>query len=118
VAVPISFGGWGKRLCLRGPAQADDREKMALAVDPGNSMIWLHEQLWKQAGGNRLADWVAAAHAAIQTCWTANSVDGPCIVFKIVLPALACSICRAAAGSAGPWARRLAPGLQSTFNSS
>ena len=44
-----------KRLLADGPAQLTHREKMALLLDP-ESMIWLHEQLWKQPA-EQLADW-------------------------------------------------------------
>jgi membrane glycosyltransferase len=44
-----------KRLLAEGPATLTHREKMALLLDP-ESMIWLHEQLWKQPA-EQLAEW-------------------------------------------------------------
>lgn len=44
-----------RKLLAEGPARLTHREKMALLLDP-DSMIWLHEQLWKQPAG-QLAEW-------------------------------------------------------------
>jgi membrane glycosyltransferase len=44
-----------KKLLAEGPAELELREKMALLLDP-ESMIWLHEQLWKQPS-EQLAEW-------------------------------------------------------------
>lgn len=44
-----------RRLLAEGPAQLTHREKMALLLDP-DSMIWLHEQLWKEPA-EQLAEW-------------------------------------------------------------
>ncbi len=43
------------KLLAEGPAELELREKMALLLDP-ESMIWLHEQLWKQPS-EQLAEW-------------------------------------------------------------
>jgi membrane glycosyltransferase len=44
-----------KKLLAEGPGELEHREKMALLLDP-ESMIWLHEQLWKQPS-EQLAEW-------------------------------------------------------------
>jgi membrane glycosyltransferase len=44
-----------KKLLAEGPANLTHREKMALLLD-AESMIWLHEQLWKQPA-EQLAEW-------------------------------------------------------------
>ena len=44
-----------RRLLAEGPAALTHREKMALLLDP-DSMIWLHEQLWKEPTA-QLAEW-------------------------------------------------------------
>ncbi|MDI1337888.1 MAG: glucans biosynthesis glucosyltransferase MdoH [Lacunisphaera sp.] len=44
-----------KKLLAEGPPKLTHREKMALLLD-AESMIWLHEQLWKQPAG-QLAEW-------------------------------------------------------------
>jgi membrane glycosyltransferase len=54
-AVRSYFVELRKKLLSEGPAELDHREKMALLLDP-ESMIWLHEQLWKQPSG-QLAEW-------------------------------------------------------------
>lgn len=54
-AVRSYFIGLRKKLLAEGPAQLQHREKMALLLDP-ESMIWLHEQLWKQPS-EQLAEW-------------------------------------------------------------
>ncbi|HOF09821.1 MAG TPA: glucans biosynthesis glucosyltransferase MdoH [Opitutaceae bacterium] len=43
------------RLLRDGPAQLSQKEKMALLLD-AESMIWLHEELWRQPG-EALAEW-------------------------------------------------------------
>jgi membrane glycosyltransferase len=43
------------RLLSEGPAQLTQKEKLALLID-AESMIWLHEELWKQPG-SALAEW-------------------------------------------------------------
>jgi len=54
-AVRSYFVKLRKELLARGPEDLSHREKMALLLDP-ESMIWLHEQLWKQPSG-QLAEW-------------------------------------------------------------
>jgi membrane glycosyltransferase len=54
-AVRFYFVELRKKLLSEGPAELDHREKMALLLDP-ESMIWLHEQLWKQPS-EQLAEW-------------------------------------------------------------
>ena len=54
-AVRTYFIGLRRRLLAEGPTQLTPREKMALLLD-AESMIWLHEQLWKEPAG-RLAEW-------------------------------------------------------------
>jgi membrane glycosyltransferase len=54
-AVRSYFMELRKRLLAEGPARLTHREKMALLLDP-ESMIWLHEQLWKQPA-EQLAEW-------------------------------------------------------------
>jgi membrane glycosyltransferase len=44
-----------KKLLAEGPANLTHREKMALLLD-AESMIWLHETLWKQPAG-QLSEW-------------------------------------------------------------
>jgi len=46
-AVRSYFVELRKKLLADGPSELGHREKMALLLDP-ESMIWLHEQLWKQ----------------------------------------------------------------------
>ncbi len=55
LAVRTYFVGLRKKLLAEGPAILTHREKMALLLD-ADSMIWLHEQLWKQPAG-RLSEW-------------------------------------------------------------
>ena len=55
LAVRSYFMGLRKKLLAEGPGRLTHREKMALLLDP-ESMIWLHEQLWKQPAG-QLAEW-------------------------------------------------------------
>lgn len=43
------------RLLAEGPAQLTQKEKLALLLD-AESMIWLHEELWRQPG-SALAEW-------------------------------------------------------------
>ncbi len=43
------------RLLSEGPSQLTQKEKLALLID-AESMIWLHEELWKQPG-SALAEW-------------------------------------------------------------
>ena len=43
------------RVLRDGPAQLSQKEKMALLLD-AESMIWLHEELWRQPG-EALAEW-------------------------------------------------------------
>ena len=54
-AVRSYFVGLRKKLLAEGPEELSHREKMALLLDP-ESMIWLHEQLWKQPS-EQLAEW-------------------------------------------------------------
>ena len=54
-AVRSYFTDLRSRLLSEGPAELTHREKMALLLD-AESMIWLHEQLWKQPAEN-LSDW-------------------------------------------------------------
>ena len=54
-AVRTYFVGLRKRLLADGPAMLTHREKMALLLD-AESMIWLHEQLWKQPAA-QLSEW-------------------------------------------------------------
>jgi len=54
-AVRTYFVDLRKRLLAEGPAKLTHREKMALLLD-AESMIWLHEQLWKQPA-EQLAEW-------------------------------------------------------------
>ncbi|MDB6166916.1 MAG: opgH, partial [Lacunisphaera sp.] len=54
-AVRSYFLNLRKKLLAEGPMQLTHREKMALLLD-AESMIWLHEQLWKQPAG-QLAEW-------------------------------------------------------------
>ncbi|MDI1251157.1 MAG: glucans biosynthesis glucosyltransferase MdoH [Lacunisphaera sp.] len=55
LAVRTYFVGLRKKLLAEGPARLTHREKMALLLD-ADSMIWLHEQLWKQPAEN-LSEW-------------------------------------------------------------
>jgi membrane glycosyltransferase len=54
-AVRSYFVTLRRKLLAEGPAQLTHREKLALLLDP-ESMIWLHEQLWKQPS-EQLAEW-------------------------------------------------------------
>ena len=54
-AVRSYFLGLRKKLLAEGPMRLTHREKMALLLD-AESMIWLHEQLWKQPA-EQLAEW-------------------------------------------------------------
>ena len=54
-AVRAYFMNLRKKLLAEGPPKLTHREKMALLLD-AESMIWLHEQLWKQPAG-QLAEW-------------------------------------------------------------
>ena len=54
-AVRTYFTGLRKKLLAEGPTKLTHREKMALLLD-ADSMIWLHEQLWKEPA-ERLAEW-------------------------------------------------------------
>lgn len=54
-AVRSYFVGLRKKLLAEGPANLTHREKMALLLD-AESMIWLHEQLWKQPA-EQLSEW-------------------------------------------------------------
>jgi membrane glycosyltransferase len=54
-AVRSYFVELRKKLLADGPSELGHREKMALLLDP-ESMIWLHEQLWKQPS-EQLAEW-------------------------------------------------------------
>jgi membrane glycosyltransferase len=54
-AVRSYFTDLRRRLLAQGPAGLTAREKMALLLD-AESMIWLHEQLWKQPA-EHLAEW-------------------------------------------------------------
>ncbi len=55
LAVRSYFVGLRKKLLAEGPANLTPREKMALLRD-AESMIWLHEQLWKQPA-EQLSEW-------------------------------------------------------------
>jgi membrane glycosyltransferase len=55
LAVRSYFVGLRKKLLAEGPANLTHREKMALLLD-AESMIWLHEQLWKQPA-EQLSEW-------------------------------------------------------------
>jgi membrane glycosyltransferase len=55
LAVRTYFVGLRRKLLAEGPARLTHREKMALLLD-ADSMIWLHEQLWKQPAEN-LSEW-------------------------------------------------------------
>ncbi len=50
------FGGLRKKLLAEGPGNLTHREKMALLLD-AESMIWLHEALWKQPAEQLSAWW-------------------------------------------------------------
>ena len=54
-AVRTYFIGLRKKLLAEGPPKLTHREKMALLLD-ADSMIWLHEQLWKEPAV-QLAEW-------------------------------------------------------------
>ncbi len=54
-AVRGYFVGLRKKLLADGPGNLTHREKMALLLD-AESMIWLHEQLWKEPA-EKLSDW-------------------------------------------------------------
>jgi membrane glycosyltransferase len=54
-AVRSYFVRLRRRLLSEGPENLTHREKMALLLD-AESMIWLHEQLWKQPA-ERLSEW-------------------------------------------------------------
>jgi membrane glycosyltransferase len=54
-AVRSYFTVLRRKLLADGPARLTHREKMALLLD-AESMIWLHEQLWKQPAG-QLSEW-------------------------------------------------------------
>jgi membrane glycosyltransferase len=55
LAVRSYFVALRRRLLAEGPANLTHREKMALLLD-AESMIWLHEQLWKQPA-EQLSEW-------------------------------------------------------------
>jgi membrane glycosyltransferase len=55
LAVRSYFVALRSRLLADGPARLTHREKLALLLD-AESMIWLHEQLWKQPAG-QLSEW-------------------------------------------------------------